>query len=177
MRRLCRQLQSLSTLPLFIAVDQEGGIVARLQSPVTVFPGNMALGATRSPDYAYQAAALTAQALTSMGINVNFAPCVDVNNNPHNPVIGVRSFGEDPALVARLGAAAVRGYQENGVLATAKHFPGHGDTALDSHLGLPVVSADMARLEATELPPFVAAIDSRRRYDHDIARYVPGAGR
>ena len=110
-RSLCSDLQGLSRLPLFIAVDQEGGNVARLQAPVTVFPSNMALGATRSPAFVEQAAAFTAQSLASLGVTVNFAPDVDVNSNPLNPVIGIRSYGEDVQLVSEMGAAAVRGYQ------------------------------------------------------------------
>ena len=147
-------------IPLFIAVDQEGGAVARLTEGVTVFPGNMALGATGSEELARLSAAVTARELRLLGINFNFAPVVDVNNNPADPGIGVRSFGSDPAQVARLGAAMVGPYREAGVLATAKHFPGHGDTTVDSHYGLPLIAHDRSRLERVELPPFQAMIDA-----------------
>ena len=147
-------------IPLFIAADQEGGIVARFREGVTVFPGNMALGAAGSEDLARLNASVLARELRIMGINLNFAPVVDVNNNPDNPVIGVRSFGSDPAAVARLGAAMVDPYREAGVLATAKHFPGHGDTAVDSHYGLPYIDHDRARLSSVELPPFQAMVDA-----------------
>ncbi|MCL4514828.1 MAG: beta-N-acetylhexosaminidase [Firmicutes bacterium] len=161
--RLNGELQALAgqtprKIPLFIAVDQEGGSVVRLTDGVEVFPGNMALGAARQPEKAYLAARITARDLRAAGINVNFAPVLDVNVNAANPVIGVRSFGEDPELVARLGVAAIRGYQEGGVMATGKHFPGHGDTAVDSHLALPTVPHDRRRLDEVELRPFREAI-------------------
>ena len=149
--------QSPSGWPLFIAVDQEGGTVARLTKGVAVAPSAMALGATKSEAITCQVCETSGAELRAAGINMNLAPVVDVNNNPKNPVIGVRSFGEDPADVARLGAAAIRGYQKH-VAAVAKHFPGHGDTAIDSHHDLPVISHDRSRLERVELVPFRAAI-------------------
>lgn len=147
-------------VPLAIAIDQEGGIVVRLPSDggYAHFPGNMALGATRDAGLARQAAAAMAREMRAVGINFNLAPVLDVNNNPANPVIGVRSYGADPHLVAELGAAAAAGYQEGGVAACGKHFPGHGDTAVDSHLDLPVVPHGRQRLDAVELVPFRAAI-------------------
>lgn len=141
-------------VPLFITIDQEGGNVVRLTEGVTVFPGNMALGATGSEELAGLSAAVTANELRILGINFNFAPVVDVNNNPDNPVIGVRSFGSDPAEVARLGVAMVGPYRRAGVLATAKHYPGHGDTDVDSHFGLPLIPHDLPRLAEIELLPF-----------------------
>ncbi|HEY7983686.1 MAG TPA: glycoside hydrolase family 3 protein, partial [Ktedonobacterales bacterium] len=144
--------------PLLIAIDQENGIVRRLGQGSTIFPGNMALGATDSDELAYAVAYATGRELRALGINLNLAPVVDVNNNPANPVIGVRAFGADPALVARLGAAATRGYQAAGVIAALKHFPGHGDTAVDSHQAMPVLDGDLDRLEAVELLPFRAGI-------------------
>ena len=146
--------------PLWIAVDQEGGMVARIDRDAVVVPGNMALGAAEKPEYAYEAARISGVELRQMGINLNFAPCVDVNNNPANPVVGVRSFGENSELVAALGAAAVQGFQEVGVSACAKHFPGHGDTAADSHHELPLVPHSRERLEQVELPPFRRAIEA-----------------
>jgi len=147
-------------IPLFVSTDQEGGIVQRLVSPGTVFPGNMALGATRSTDYAAKTAAILGTELKSIGVNMNFAPVADVNVNPANPVIGVRSFSEDPALVSDMTVAQVGAYQNENLIATAKHFPGHGDTATDSHYGLPIITHDLETLHKIDLKPFKAAIDS-----------------
>ncbi|UWE04751.1 beta-N-acetylhexosaminidase [Laceyella sacchari] len=161
--RLTNSLQAMAQktrlgLPLLIATDQEGGVVARLTTGATELPGNMALGATRIPSLARQAAEITAKELKAIGIQMNLAPNVDVNVNPANPVIGVRSYGEDPKLVAELGAEQIKGLQKNGVIATAKHFPGHGDTHVDSHLGLPVIDKSRQELEQVELVPFKRAI-------------------
>lgn len=142
---------------LLVAADQEGGTLIALPG-TTPFPGNMALGATRSPELARRMGRAVGLELAAMGVNVNYAPVCDVNVNPRNPVIGVRSFGEDASLVATLGAAVVEGLQSAGVAATAKHFPGHGDTEQDSHLGVPVVPHDLERLLKVELPPFVEAV-------------------
>src|SRR3989454_3374180 len=140
--------------PLLIAIDQENGIVQRLGEAVTVFPGNMPLGAIGSEQTAYEVALATGREMKALGINMNLAPVVDVNNNPANPVIGVRSFGEEPRHVARLGAAMVKGYHAAGILCSLKHFPGHGDTAIDSHLALPTIPHTLERLETVELVPF-----------------------
>jgi beta-N-acetylhexosaminidase len=160
--RLANALQQIAAAagrpPLLIGIDQEGGPVARLRTGATHFPSGMAFGAAASEALAAAAAGITARELRAVGIHMNMAPVLDVNNNPDNPVIGIRSYGEDPALVARLGAATIRSMQAAGVLATAKHFPGHGDTVLDSHLALPVVAHDRVRLERVELAPFQAAI-------------------
>ncbi|AFS70386.1 glycoside hydrolase family 3 protein [Exiguobacterium antarcticum] len=144
-------------IPLFVTIDQEGGIVTRLGTG-TNLPGNMALGATRSAAYAEAAGGIIGSELHALGINVNFGPVLDVNNNPGNPVIGVRSFSNDPQLVGKLGSAMTQGIQEQGVAATAKHFPGHGDTAVDSHYGLPVVDKSLKELKQLELVPFKRAI-------------------
>lgn len=159
---LVNRLQALAAskargVPLLIAIDQEGGGVVRIPG-ATAFPGGMALGAAQDAGLAYRIALHTARELRAMGITVNFAPVLDVNVNPRNPVIGVRSFGEDPHLVAELGTAMIRGYQDGGVLATAKHFPGHGDTGADSHVALPTVPHGRERLDRVELVPFRAAI-------------------
>lgn len=135
-------------------------MVQRLGRGATQFPGNMALGAVGSEQMVYDVALATGRELRALGLNMNLAPVVDVNNNPANPVIGVRSFGEDPHQVARLAAAAVRGYREAGVIATLKHFPGHGDTAVDSHLSLPTLPFSLQRLENVELVPFRAGIEA-----------------
>jgi len=145
-------------LPLLLAIDQEGGIVYRLGSG-TALPGNMAVGATRDPELANQAGQIIGRELSALGLNVNFAPVFDTNNNPQNPVIGLRSFSSDPKVVARLGTAMMEGIQKYNVAVAAKHFPGHGDTAVDSHTGLPLVDKSYAELEALELLPFKAAID------------------
>lgn len=144
--------------PLLITIDQENGMVRRLKQSATIFPGNMALGAIGSEQIAYDVAHATGLELKALGINMNLAPVVDVNNNPDNPVIGIRSFGEDPQAVARLAAATIRGYHDAGVLTSLKHFPGHGDTAVDSHLSLPTVPFALERLEQLELIPFVEGI-------------------
>jgi len=144
--------------PLTIAIDQEGGMVARLTEGVALMPGNMAIAAGGEPQNAYDAARITAEELLALGVNLNYAPVLDVNVNPANPVIGVRSYGESPELVAEYGVMAVRGLQEAGVTATAKHFPGHGDTNVDSHLDLPTVGHSRERINEVELVPFRRAI-------------------
>jgi beta-N-acetylhexosaminidase len=147
--------------PLLIAVDQENGVVRRLGLSGTYLPGSMALGAIGSTSAAYQVAAATSKELLALGINWNLAPDMDVNNNSLNPVIGVRSFGEDPESVGRLGVAQVEAYQKNRVATSIKHFPGHGDTATDSHLGVPVIDKDINELEEIELIPFRQAIAAK----------------
>lgn len=147
-------------IPLFISIDQEGGMVARIDwDDITLIPSNMAVGAARDEKLAYESGRICGEELLRMGINMNFAPSVDVNNNAKNPVIGVRSYGENSELVSKMGAAQIRGLQEANVAATAKHFPGHGDTAVDSHHGLASVPHDEERLFNVELAPFVKAIE------------------
>ena len=160
--RFTRELHALTadSTPMFVALDQEGGNVVRVREGAMILPGNMALGATRSPTLAYVAGQGLAIDLRLLGFNMNLAPVLDVNSNPKNPVIGVRSYGEKPDLVAELGSWYVRGQQEMGVVAVAKHFPGHGDTQSDSHFSMPSIDADMSRLNEIELAPFRAAIDA-----------------
>lgn len=146
--------------PLLIAADQEGGQLMAIGAGATQLPGNMALGATGSPELARRAGQVLGRELAAMGINVNYAPVCDVNVNPKNPVVGTRSFGEDPQLVARLSAAMIAGMQAAGVAATAKHFPGHGDTSVDSHYAIPQIPHAEERLRRVELPPFEAAIQA-----------------
>ncbi|MEW1639640.1 glycoside hydrolase family 3 N-terminal domain-containing protein [Streptomyces sp. NPDC093801] len=145
-------------IPLLLSVDQEHGAVARIGRPATLFPGAMALGAGGSPADARRAARVAGSELAALGIRQDYAPVADVNVNPANPVIGVRSFGSDPRAVAELASAQVRGYQGAGVAATAKHFPGHGDTETDSHVGLPVMRHSRAQWEELDEPPFRAAV-------------------
>jgi beta-N-acetylhexosaminidase len=147
-------------VPLFISVDQEGGLVVRVTEGATIFPGNMAVGATGDARLAREVAEASARELLAMGVNMDLAPVVDVNSNPRNPVIGVRAFGSDVQLVSRLGAETVRGLQSVGVSAVGKHFPGHGDTDVDSHRDLPVVPHPAERLRSVELVPFEAAMQA-----------------
>ena len=162
-------MQQMARVPLLIGADLEAGAGFRASGGyflpnaidlggATLFPPLMALGATRDTALAYAYGKATAVEGRALGIHIVYGPVLDVNNNAANPVINVRSFGEDPAWVSRLGAAFIRGVQENGMIATGKHFPGHGDTDVNSHLALPVVTASRARLDSVELPPFRAAI-------------------
>lgn len=162
-RALTAELQramAVSKQPrLLIGADQEGGQLNALGNELTSLPGNMALGATRSLDLAYQVGQVLGRECAALGVNVNYAPSCDVNSNPQNPVIGVRSFGEDAGLVAEMATAVSTGIQSAGVIAALKHFPGHGDTVGDSHHGIPVLAHDEARLWQVELRPFQAAIN------------------
>lgn len=156
---LTHDLQSLSTgLPLWMAVDQEGGRVARLRSPFTEWPPMAVLGRSGDADLAYRFAAALALELKAVGISLDYAPVLDIHTNSRNPVIGDRALAETAEEVARLGAAIVRGLQENGVAACGKHFPGHGDTSVDSHFDLPVVEHPPDRLRRVEFVPFREAI-------------------
>jgi beta-N-acetylhexosaminidase len=151
------RLQERSPLPLLIGSDLEAGTAIRLNGG-TPFPPNMGVAATGSDSDAYQLGRITALEGRAVGIHLAFAPVADVNNNPANPIINVRSFGEDPHAVGRLVAAEIRGLQEHGMLAAAKHFPGHGDTGTDSHISLPVLTSGWSRLDSVELVPFRSAI-------------------
>lgn len=154
---LLNRLQAVSAIPLLNTADFEAGVGFRIAG-ATAFPRTMAFGAAGDEKLAYEAGRVTAVESRALGVHVNFAPVVDVNNNPRNPVINTRAFGENPEVVGRLGAAYVRGLQSGGMLATLKHFPGHGDTDVDSHIGLPVITHPRDRLDRTELPPFRAGI-------------------
>ncbi|HCA86109.1 MAG TPA: beta-N-acetylhexosaminidase [Streptomyces sp.] len=145
-------------VPLLISTDQEHGIVARVGLPATLMPGAMALGAHGSRGDARTAARIAGAELAALGIRQNYAPVADVNVNPANPVIGVRSFGADPEAVARMVTAQVEGYQAAGVASTAKHFPGHGDTSVDSHYAIPLITHSEEEWERLDAPPFKAAI-------------------
>ena len=164
-------LQDHSKYPLLVAADLETGAGFRFRGAVhiptnialggaTTFPSLMAFGATGDPRHAYQMGKVTALEARAMGVHVPFAPVLDVNNNPDNPIINIRSFGEDPQVVADMGVALVRGLQDFGAVATGKHFPGHGDTGTDSHLELPIIQVGRERLDAVELVPFRAAIEA-----------------
>ncbi|MDX2273125.1 MAG: beta-N-acetylhexosaminidase [Cyanobacteriota bacterium] len=157
---LVQSIQAEARLPLWVSIDQEGGAVVRLREGVTVFPSQMAVAATGSLDFARQMAQGIGQELRAMGITMNFSPVLDVNSNPDNPIIGTRAFGSRPEQVAAFGLAMVEGYRQAGVVGTVKHFPGHGDTDIDSHLGLPTVLHPLDHLEQVELYPFREAIQA-----------------
>lgn len=164
-------MQAMSSIPLIIGADLEAGAGYRARGgyfipngidlgSATIFPPQMAIGATGDTSLAYEMGKVTAIEGRALGIHIAYAPVLDVNNNPANPVINTRSYGEDPAMVARMGAAFIRGVQDNGMLATGKHFPGHGDTDTNSHLDIPVVTVSRSRLDSVELVPFRGAIAS-----------------
>ncbi len=154
---LMNRMQQLARYPLLISADLEAGAGMRFDDTIN-FPWNMAVAATGNPEYARRQGEITAREARALGVHQIYAPVVDVNNNAANPVINVRSYGEDPAEVARFAAAFTEGAQRGGVIATAKHFPGHGDTAIDSHRGLPEINVNRERLNSVELVPFRAAI-------------------
>jgi beta-N-acetylhexosaminidase len=176
--RLTSQLREAGGEPV-VATDEEGGDVTRLEMATgSSYPGNAALGRVDDVALTEGVAAAMGAVMAEAGITLDLAPCVDVNSNPSNPVIGVRSFGDDPALVARHGAAFVRGLHEAGVAACAKHFPGHGDTAVDSHLDLPVVEQPIEVVRARELVPFRAVIEAGAdavMSSHVVVRALDGA--
>ena len=164
LRRLCGEIQELilaeTGYPAFIVIDQEGGMVTRLPQDAVNVPGAMAIAATGDPENARIASEITIRQLRGLGANFNMAPVLDVNNNPANPVIGVRSFGDKPEQVAAFGVASAQPYPGSGVLCCGKHFPGHGDTAVDSHLGIPMVDKTEEELEQIELIPFRATVNA-----------------
>lgn len=156
---LSNRLQTYSGTPLLISADFERGTKMRV-SDGALFPNNMAIGATDNPELSYLMGIQVARETRLIGVHQNYAPVCDVNNNPKNPIINVRSFGEDPSLVSKMSAGLIKGLQEGKVIATAKHFPGHGDTEMDSHNDLPMLNFSMDRLEKTELVPFNSAIQN-----------------
>jgi beta-N-acetylhexosaminidase len=156
---LVNRMQQLAHYPLLISADLEAGAGMRFDDTIN-FPWNMAVGATGNPDYARRQGEITAREARALGVQEIFAPVVDVNNNAANPVINVRSYGEDPMEVARFAAAFTEGAQAGGTIATAKHFPGHGDTAVDSHRGLPEINVNRARLNTVEFVPFQASVNA-----------------
>jgi len=156
--RLTNGMQRASEVPLLIGTDQENGLVSRMAALMTRFPGASRIGATKDVKVSRAVAGATGAELRALGVNLDFAPVADVNVNPRNPIIGQRAFGDDPQQVAKMVAAAVKGFEDAGVAATAKHFPGHGDTTIDSHTGLPVIEHTRAQWERLDAPPFKAAI-------------------
>ncbi len=151
-------ISSTLGVPLFVAADQEGGLIARMPPPAPAFPSQMALGAVDDPDLVARVAQAQSRLIKALGFNMNLAPVLDVNDNADNPIIGTRSFSADPAIVAKLGTRMLQTYRANGVVAVAKHFPGHGSTSVDSHNALPTVRKSAAEIEALELAPFKSAV-------------------
>lgn len=157
-RSIQKKLEECIGISGIISTDQEGGMVTRVREGVTVFSSNMAFAAANEYKSTFKEGKIVGEELRSLGINMNIAPVMDVNCNPKNPVIGCRSYGDDPESVSKLGIELIKGLKEKGVIAVAKHFPGHGDTSMDSHLSLPVVNHDIKRLQEVELLPFKNAI-------------------
>ena len=164
LKQLCAEIQQLireeTGHDAFISIDQEGGCITRLSEDAVNVPGAMALVATGDSHNAFLAATLTGSELAALGINFNLAPVVDINNNPDNPIIGSRCFGDTAETVVAYALEAVRGYESCGILSCAKHFPGHGDTASDSHVSLPLIDKSLEQLEQLELKPFRAMVDA-----------------
>ncbi len=163
---LCTEIQKLrhdlpDKSPFYIGIDMEGGRVQRLKSPFTQWPSLQKLGALNSPSLCFQFSYCMGKELKSVGINLDFAPCLDVLTNPKNTVIGDRSLSSDPEMVSKLSSALVRGYLKSEIMSCVKHFPGHGNTLLDSHFDLPIESSDLNRLNEIELLPFKKAFKSR----------------
>lgn len=148
-----------SSQPLLLGVDQEGGRVARLPGGLVNFPLNKQIGQVNNPEFSFKVGTLLGQELKEFGLNLDFAPVLDINSNPNNPVIGDRSFGNDAEIVSKLGVQTMKGIQSQNVITTIKHFPGHGDTSVDSHLDLPVVNKSLKELKELELIPFERAIN------------------
>ncbi len=153
-----KDTNSSSNVPLFFSVDEEGGRVSRMPDEFAKLPSNKVIGTRDNPDFSFEIGRVIGREIKSLGFNMDFAPVLDVNSNPKNPVIGDRSFGNNAQLVSRLGIKTMQGLQSENVIPVVKHFPGHGDTSTDSHIGLPVVNNDMERLKKLELIPFENAI-------------------
>ncbi|MBS7529861.1 beta-N-acetylhexosaminidase [Hazenella sp. IB182353] len=160
--QLTNKLQDKAKIPLFIATDQEGGKVARIQKGITTFPGNMAIGATGDPQLAALAGKGMGAELQEIGINLTLAPSVDINNNPKNPIIGVRSFGERATHTAEMADEMIAGFHESNILTAIKHFPGHGDTDVDSHIDLPQINHSLEHLMQNELIPYQKLIEQNQ---------------
>ena len=159
---LCRSLRDgAASVPPFIAIDQEGGSVHRLPEPFTHFPAAANIGERNDPNLAYRLGRAVAIEMALVGINLNFAPVLDVNSNPQNPIIGARAFSTDPGRVIEIGSAWARGLRDGGVIPCGKHFPGHGGTEQDSHFTVPVIAKSLAELKAVELAPFIDACRNR----------------
>ena len=148
-----------NSVPLFLSIDEEGGRVSRVPNELMKLPTSKEIGDVNNPDFSYQVGGLLADIVKAFGFNLNYAPVLDINSNPENPVIGDRSFGDNADVVSTLGVATMKGMQDSGVVPVVKHFPGHGDTHVDSHVGLPSVDHSMERLQSFELKPFQDAVE------------------
>jgi beta-N-acetylhexosaminidase len=148
----------INKIPLFLSIDEEGGRVSRLPDEFVKFPANKEIGKLNNSDLSRQVGSIIGEELTQFGMNMDFAPVLDINSNPKNPVIGDRSFGTDPGIVSKLGVQTMKGIQSKNIISVVKHFPGHGDTSTDSHVGLPRVNNNLERLKGFELKPFAEAI-------------------
>ncbi|MGI6406412.1 MAG: beta-N-acetylhexosaminidase [Syntrophaceticus sp.] len=155
-----KKTNSSNKIPLFLSIDEEGGKVTRMPDEINKLPVSAKVGESSSPNLAFQIGEVLGQELNSFGLNMNFAPVLDINSNPNNPVIGERAFGTAPELVSKLGTQTMKGIQSQNVISVVKHFPGHGDTSVDSHVGLPSVDHDLDRLKSFELKPFASAIQN-----------------
>jgi beta-N-acetylhexosaminidase len=156
-----KEQNSNNKIPLFISIDEEGGKVSRVPNEFKNLPTNREIGKVNNEDFSYEIGNILAMQLNAFGINMDFAPVLDVNTNPNNPVIGNRSFGNEPNIVSDLGIATMKGIKDKGVIPVVKHFPGHGDTSVDSHIGLPSIDNDLNRLNEIELVPFKNAIKNK----------------
>ncbi len=154
-----KAVNSNNKLPLFFGIDQEGGRISKLPGDLIDIPSNMEIGDINNPSFSFEIGSVLGKLVNAYGFNINFAPVLDVNSNPKNPVIGDRSFGNNPSIVSELGVQTMKGIQSEKVIPTIKHFPGHGDTSVDSHLELPIVNKSLPELEKLELIPFDRAID------------------
>lgn len=156
-----KSADAVNKIPLFISVDEEGGRVSRMPAEFLDLPTNEAIGRINSGNLSYRIGSVIAEEIKAFGFNMDFAPVLDINSNPNNPVIGDRSFGNNAEIVSRLGVQTMKGIQAGGVIPVVKHFPGHGDTSIDSHVGLPVVNHDLNRLKSFELIPFEEAVKNQ----------------
>lgn len=155
-----KKVNSVNGIPLFLSVDEEGGRVSRLPAEFLKFPTNKAIGKLNNSSLSYQVGSIIGEELKAFGMNMDFAPVLDINSNPKNPVIGDRSFGTTSGIVSKLGVQTMKGLQSQNIISVVKHFPGHGDTSVDSHVGLPKVNNDLQRLRSFELKPFASAIEN-----------------
>lgn len=155
-----KETNSANRIPLFLSVDEEGGRVSRMPEEFLKFPTNKVIGKLNDSNLSYQVGNIIGEEIKSFGFNMDFAPVLDINSNPNNPVIGDRSFGTTADIVSKLGIATMKGLQSQNIISVVKHFPGHGDTSVDSHIGLPKVNNDLERLKSFELIPFAAAIEN-----------------
>lgn len=156
-----KETNAANKIPLFLSVDEEGGRISRMPEDFVKLPSNGKIGEVNDSKLSYQVGRILGEELKSVGLNMNFAPVLDINSNPKNPVIGDRAFGETPDLVSKLGIQTMKGIKSQNIIAVVKHFPGHGDTSIDSHVGLPIVNANLERLESFELQPFSSAIENQ----------------